>query len=98
MPSTSVLLGLEDEFVVFRVERLSRDDLRVVIEHRDRKAACPACVVMTGGAKDRPVARVKDLDASCRAMPAERERTTSPPFTHHHVQPFSRTYSASRAP
>ena len=45
MPSTSVLLGLEDEFVVFRVERLSRDDLRVVIEHRDRKAACPACVV-----------------------------------------------------
>ena len=36
--STSVLFGLEDEFVVTGLERLSKDDLRVVIEHRDREA------------------------------------------------------------
>ena len=62
--STSVLFGLEDEFVVASVERLSQDDLRVVVEHRDREAACPACGVITARVKDRPVVRVKDLDAS----------------------------------
>ena len=66
--STSVLFGLEDEFVVASVERLSRDDLRVVIEHRDHEAACPACGVITGRVKDRPVVRVKDLDASGQAV------------------------------
>ncbi len=44
--STSVLFGLEDEFVVASVERLDKDDLRVVIEHRDHEAACPGCGVM----------------------------------------------------
>ena len=59
--STSVLFGLEDEFVVVSVERLSQDDLRVVIEHRESEAACPACGVITRRVKDRPVVRVKDL-------------------------------------
>ena len=35
--STSVLFGLEDEFVVTGLERLSESDLRVVIECRDRE-------------------------------------------------------------
>ena len=58
--STSVLFGLEDEFVVASVERLDKDDLRVVIEHRDPEGACPACGVITS--------RVKDLDASGQAV------------------------------
>jgi len=41
--STSVLFGLEDEFVVTSLERLGKDDLRVVIEDRDREAPCPSC-------------------------------------------------------
>ena len=61
--STSVLFGLEDEFVVASVERLSSGDLQVVIEHRAREAACPACGVVTSRVKDRPLVRVKDLPA-----------------------------------
>ncbi len=61
--STSVLFGLEDEFVVTGLERLRRDDLRVVIEHREREAPCPTCGVLTSRVKDRPLVRVKDLDA-----------------------------------
>jgi transposase len=61
--STTVLFGLEDEFVVASVERLSRDDLRVVIEHRDAEGACPACGVVTSRVRDRPLVRVKDLRA-----------------------------------
>lgn len=57
--STSVLFGLEDEFVVTSVERLDQEDLRVVIEHRDRETACPACGAFTGRVKDRPVVRVR---------------------------------------
>ncbi len=61
--STSVLFGLEDEFVVTSVERLSSEDLRVVIEHQAREAACPGCGVVTGRVRDRPLVRVKDLPA-----------------------------------
>ena len=61
--STSVLFGLEDEFVVTGLERLSSSDLRVVIEHREREAACPGCGTLTAKVKDRPLVRVKDLDA-----------------------------------
>jgi transposase len=61
--STSVLFGLEDEFVVTSLERLSGNDLRVVIEHREREAPCPACGAVTSRIKDRPLVRVKDLDA-----------------------------------
>lgn len=59
--STSVLFGLEDEFVVIGLERLSVSDVRVVIEHRDREAPCPACGVLTTRVKERPLVRVKDL-------------------------------------
>ena len=61
--STSVLFGLEDEFAVTSLERLSSSDLRVVIEQRDREAPCPACGVLTTRVKDRPLVRIKDLDA-----------------------------------
>jgi transposase len=61
--STSVLFGLEDEFVVTGLERLSESDLRVVIECRDREAPCPSCGVLSSRVKDRPTVRVKDLDA-----------------------------------
>jgi transposase len=70
--STSVLCprkrevppGLEDEFVVTSVERLASGDLRVVIEHQDREGACPDCRVVASRVRDRPLVRVKDLDAS----------------------------------
>ena len=57
--STSVLFGLEDEFAVTSLERLSSSDLRVVIEQRDREAPCPACGVLTTRVKDRPLVRIK---------------------------------------
>ena len=60
---TSVLFGLEDEFVVTSLERLSSSDLRVVIERREREAACPGCGTLTAKVKDRPLVRVRDLDA-----------------------------------
>ena len=60
--STSVLFGLEDEFVVTSLERLSSSDLRVVIEHREREVSCPACGVLTSRVKERPLVQVKDLD------------------------------------
>ncbi|CCH70199.1 hypothetical protein BN10_530015 [Phycicoccus elongatus Lp2] len=61
--STSVLFGLEDDFVVISLERLSENDVRVVIEQRDREAPCPACGVFTSRVKERPLVRVKDLAA-----------------------------------
>ena len=61
--STSVLFGLEDDFVVISLERLSSSDLRVVIEQRDRTAPCPPCGVFTSRVKERPLVRVKDLHA-----------------------------------
>ena len=65
--STSVLFGLEDEFVVTGLERLSEDDLRVVIEHRDREAPCSACGVLTSKVKERPLVRVKVSRAKWRS-------------------------------
>lgn len=61
---TSVLFGLEDEFVVTSVEREADDRVRVVIEMRAREGACPACGVLTAVVKDRALVRVKDLPAS----------------------------------
>ena len=61
--SASVLFGLTDEFVVTSLERLSSSNLRVVIEHRDRESACPGCGTLTSRVKDRPLVRVRDLDA-----------------------------------
>lgn len=42
---TSALFGMEDEFLVSSIERLPSSDernQRVVTEHRDLEAACPA--------------------------------------------------------
>jgi transposase len=61
---TSVLFGLEDEFVVRRVVRSSQDHLEVVIEMREAEGACPACGVLSGLVKERPLVRIKDLPAS----------------------------------
>ena len=61
--STSVLFGLEGEFVVASLERLGSNDLRVVIEHQEREAPCPECGVLTSRVKQRPWVRVKDLRA-----------------------------------
>lgn len=60
---TSVLFGLEDEFVVTSVEREADDRVRVVIEMRAGEGACPACGVLTGLVKERPLVRIKDLPA-----------------------------------
>ncbi len=61
--STSELFGLEDEFVVTSIERLGSSDLRVVIEHQEREAPCPSCGALTSRVKERPLVRVRDLDA-----------------------------------
>lgn len=62
--STSVLLGLEDEFTVLQLERIDADTVRVVIEVIDPEGACPECGVLTSRIKERPLVRVKDLPAS----------------------------------
>ena len=64
--STSVLLGLEVEFVVTSLERLSSGDLRVAIEQRERDAPCPSCGAVTARVKERPLVRIKDLNACGR--------------------------------
>ncbi len=45
--STSVLFGLEGEFVDSGLERVGSSDLTVVMEHRDPEAACPGYWVFT---------------------------------------------------
>ena len=62
--STSVLLGLEDEFTVLQLERIDADTVRVVIEVIDPEGACPECGVLTSRITERPLVRVKDLPAS----------------------------------
>lgn len=62
--STSVLLGLEDEFTVLQLERIDADTVHVVIEVIDQEGACPGCGVLTSRVKERPLVRVKDLPAS----------------------------------
>jgi transposase len=62
--ATSVLFGLEDEFRVLDVQRVDVATVMVIIEQTAREGPCPACGVLTGVVKDRPVMRVKDLPAS----------------------------------
>jgi len=62
--ATSVLFGLEDEFSVLDVQRVDVATVMVIIEQTARDGPCPACGVLTGVVKDRPVMRVKDLPAS----------------------------------
>lgn len=61
--ATSVSFGLDD-FEVVRVARVQDRTVRVVIQTRDVAAGCPGCGVVSFRVKERPLCRVKDLDAS----------------------------------
>jgi transposase len=60
--TTSLLFGL-DGYGVLDVQDIGDAAVRVMIEPADREAACPACGVLTGRVKDRPLRRIKDLPA-----------------------------------
>src|SRR5215212_4059810 len=62
--ATSVLFGLEDEFRVLEVRRVDVSSVKVIIEQMAREGPCPACGVLSGAVKDRPVMRLKDLPTS----------------------------------
>ena len=62
--ATSVLFGLEDEFRVLEVQRVDVSSVKVIIEQTAREGPCPACGVLSGAVKDRPVMRLKDLPMS----------------------------------
>jgi hypothetical protein len=53
--AASVLFGLEDEFGVLEVQRLDLSAVKVIIEQTARDGPCPACGVVWGAVKDRPV-------------------------------------------
>jgi len=59
-----VLFGIEDEFDVIDVARSGPGQVKIIIEMRSLEAPCPACGVLTGRIKDRPLRRIKDLPAS----------------------------------
>lgn len=61
--STSVLLGLEDEFVVLQLDRVDPGTVRVIIEVTDPGGGCPGCGVLTSKVKERSLVRIKDLPA-----------------------------------
>ena len=62
--ATAVLFGIEDEFDVASVDRTGPGQVQIIIEMRSREAPCPACGVLSGRVRDRPLCRVKDLPAS----------------------------------
>jgi transposase len=62
--ATAVLFGLEDEFRVLEAERVDATTVKLIIEQRAREGPCPACGVLSGAVKDRPVMRLRDLPAS----------------------------------
>jgi len=62
--ATSVLLGIEEEFDVLSVGRIGPGQVKIIIEMQSAEAPCPACGVITGRVKDRPLRRIKDLPAS----------------------------------
>jgi transposase len=62
--ATSVLFGLEDEFRVLEVQRVDVSSVKVIIEQTAREGPCPACGVLSGAVKDRPVMRLRDLPMS----------------------------------
>ena len=63
--ATSVLLGIEDEFDVIDVGRIGPGQVKIIIiEMRAVESPCPACGVITGRVKDRPLRRIKGLPAS----------------------------------
>jgi transposase len=59
-----VLFGLEHDFAVLEVERMSVDSIKVVVELTAREGPCPACGVLTSAVKERPLGRLKDLPAA----------------------------------
>src|SRR3712207_1552055 len=61
--ATSVLFGIEDEFDVVSVDRVDPGQVKIIIEMLSREGSCPACGVVSGRVKDRPLMRVKDLPA-----------------------------------
>jgi transposase len=62
--ATSVLFGLEHEFSVLEVQRVDVSLVRVIIEQTALEGPCPACGVLSGAVKDRPMMRLKDLPIS----------------------------------
>ena len=62
--ATAVLFGIEDEFDVASVDRTGPGQVQIIIEMRSREAPCPACGVLSGRVRERPLCRVKDLPAS----------------------------------
>ena len=62
--ATAVLFGIEDEFDVASVDRTGPGPVQIIIEMRSREAPCPACGVLSGRLRERPLYRVKDLPAS----------------------------------
>jgi transposase len=64
----SVLFGLEDEFRVLEVRRVDVSSVKVIIEQMAREGPCPACGVLSGAVKDRPVMRLKDLPMSGQSV------------------------------
>lgn len=61
--ATAVLFGFEDEFDVLSVDRLEPGQVKIVIESVSREGPCPACGVVSGRVKDRPLRRIADLPA-----------------------------------
>jgi transposase len=62
--ATSILFGLEDEFSVLGVGHVDALSVKVVIEQAAREGPCPACGVVTGVVKDRPLVQLRDLPAA----------------------------------
>jgi transposase len=62
--ATAVLFGFEDEFDVLSVDRLEPGQVKIIIESVSREGPCPACGVVSGRVKDRPMRRIADLAAS----------------------------------
>src|SRR3954463_12995982 len=61
--TTSVLFGLDGQRVLDVVD-VGDQVVRVVIETIEREGACPACGVLSGRVKERPLVRLRDLPAS----------------------------------
>ena len=59
----AMLVGLETEFTVLRVERTGPAAVKLIIEQAAREGPCPGCGVLTVAVKERPLVRVKDLPA-----------------------------------
>jgi transposase len=66
--ATSVLFGLEDEFSVLDVQRVDTATVKAIIEQTAREGSCPACGVLSGAVKDRPLMRLRDLPMSGQAV------------------------------